>query len=312
MFTNYRYAYMLYKMGSFTKAAEALFISQPALSVAIKNIEASLGAELFERTGRGVRLTPAGKVYMTVAEQLINMENELKTQIQDINCLEAGSVIVGGSNYLSSYVLPKIINEFTTLHPKIDVSLVEANSAHLMQELREEQVDVIVENVENEADCERVPLVREQILLCVPQDRPINKELAQYSIHPNDIYHRDVNLNTVDAVPIRVFRDESFVLLKPGNDMHERAMTLFAENDMEPKIPFQVDQLNISYALSESGVGVSFITDTLFKHARFRDNVLLYRVEGMHSRMLYIIYKRKKYLSRAMAEFIRVAQNVVK
>ena len=80
MFSKFKYVYMLYKEGNFTRAAEKLFISQPSLSVAIKNIEKEIGAELFERTGSGVRLTEVGGEYVAAIEKIIAVENEFKSK----------------------------------------------------------------------------------------------------------------------------------------------------------------------------------------------------------------------------------------
>ena len=313
MFAKYDYVYQVYKERSFTKAAEKLFISQPSLSAAIKNIEKKLGAELFERTGSGVRLTEIGREYISATEKIISVENEFANKVNDIYNLETGHITVGGTNYLSSYVLPKIINRFATLYPKIEVTLVEANSGSLSSLIKNEQVDIIIDSFDNTMDeYEGYSLVSERILLCVPEDRKINEKLKAFQISPDSIYNGTVALDSVEPVPIEVFKDEKFILLKCGNDMYNRAMNIFNKSDVEPQVAFSVDQLNISYALVDSGMGLCFATDTLFKYGKFRKNVLLYNVgEENCSRTLYIAHKRNKYCTRAMAEFIRVAKEVI-
>lgn len=312
MFSKFKYVYMLYKEGSFTGAAEKLFISQPSLSVAVKNIEKELGAELFERTGSGVRLTEVGKEYIAAVEKIIAVENEFKSKVHDIKYLESGQITVGGSNYLSSYVLPKIINVFTALYPKITVSLVEANSCNLVDMINCEQVDIIVDNLDQTEKYKGYPLAQEKILLCVPKDRAVNVGLEEYQIHPDAIYNGTIDVNSVACVSIEKFKNEKFILLKPGNDMYNRAMDLFEKEGIEPNVAFLVDQLNISYALAETGIGLSFVTDTFFKYGKFRENVLLYNVSKECIRTLYIAHKQKKYCTRAMTEFIKVAREVIK
>ena len=133
MFSKYKYVYAVYKEGSFTKAAESLFITQPSLSVAIRNTEQKLGGAIFERSGTGVKLTDIGKEYINATEKLLSVEKDFDRRLSDINALEFGSISVGGTNYMSSYVLPRIINRFSDLHPKIKVDLVEAHSAELCE-----------------------------------------------------------------------------------------------------------------------------------------------------------------------------------
>ena len=131
MFSKYTYVYAVYEAGSFTKAAEKLFISQPSLSVAIKNIENEIGAPLFERTGSGAIPTEIGREYLRTAQKIKSAEQEFTNRLHDIYSLETGSISVGDTNYLCSYVLPRIITRFKILYPKIEVTLTEANSTLL-------------------------------------------------------------------------------------------------------------------------------------------------------------------------------------
>ena len=312
MFRNFRYVCAVYEEGSFTKAAEKLFISQPSLSIAVKNIEKEIGADLFERRGNGARLTEVGRAYIAAAEKIICAESQFRREVNDIQGLESGQFVLGGSNYLSSYVLPKLINRFTTLHPRVTISLVEANSCNLMELLDREQVDIVVDNVEPSDKYMRYPLLEEEILLCVPKENPVNKGLKKYRIDPKQIYTGKIDVASVAPVPLEEFKNEKFILLKPGNNMHNRAMELFKKHCIEPNVAFSVDQLNISYALTDSGVGLSFVPDTFFKYGQFRESVVLYKIEKQCRRTLHIAHLHNKYCSKAMSEFIKLAGEVVK
>lgn len=312
MFTKLDYVYAVYRERSFTRAAEKLFISQPSLSAAIKNVEKEVGAPLFERSGTAITLTEVGQEYIAAAEKIISIREEFVNRINDIYGLEVGKITVGGTNYLSSYVLPKIINDFSSRHPKIEVVLAEANSHSLLEMMKHEEIDIILDSFD------RLPeeflgqsLLHEHILLCVPADREINKALGAYAIQPEDIYNNTVDLSAVPAVSVRQFREEAFVLLKNGNDMYRRAIRIFDTAKMTPRVCFSVDQMNISYALADSGMGLCFATDTLFRFGRFGKNVILYNVEEERAgRTLYIAHKRNRYCTKAMSEFIRIAQEV--
>ena len=312
MFSKYEYAYALYQEGSFTKAAQKLFITQPSLSIAIKGIEKEAGAVLFERRGNGVVLTEAGKEYIATVERIMALEKELKSKIRDMNCLESGQLVVGGSNFISSYVLPGIINEFTKRYPKIEVELAEGNSVHMQQLLRQDRIDLLVDTGECPPECLTIPLAHEKILLCVPKAMAVNQGLEDYRIEPEEIFRGKVNFEKTPCVPLEKFKQEKFILLKPGNDMHERAMGIFRENDMEPAVAFRVDQLNMAYALAACGNGVTFVTDTLFRYGGFHEDVWLYPVAGQWERTLYIAHRHNRYCSRAMSEFILAAKQSVR
>lgn len=312
MFTKLDYVYAVYRERSFTRAAEKLFISQPSLSAAIKNVEKEVGAPLFERLNNGITLTEVGQEYIAAAEKILRIREDFINRINDIYDLSVGKITVGGTNYLSSYVLPKIINTFSSQHPNIEVTLVEANSHSLSDMMKQEEIDIILDSFDRlPEEYTGQPLLREHILLCVPSDRDVNRNLVAHAIHPEDIYSNSVDLASVPAVSVTQFRDESFVLLKNGNDMYHRAMRIFDAAEMAPKICFSVDQMNISYALADSGMGLCFATDTLFRFGRFGSNVVLYNVaEERAGRTLYIAHKKNRYCTKAMSEFMRIAQRV--
>lgn len=312
MFTKLDYVYAVYREKSFTRAAEKLFISQPSLSAAIKTVEKEVGAPLFERLNNGIALTEVGREYIAAAEKILRIREDFVNRINDIYDLSVGKITVGGTNYLSSYVLPKIINTFSSQHPNIEVTLAEANSHALGDMMKKEEIDIILDSFDRlPEEYLGQPLLHEHILLCVPADRSVNQVLGACAIHPEDIFNGTIDIASVPTVSIRQFEEESFVLLKNGNDMYHRAMRVFDTAEMTPKVCFSVDQMNISYALADSGMGLCFATDTLFRFGRFGSNVILYNVEEERvGRTLYIAHKKNRYCTKAMSEFMRIAHKV--
>ncbi len=313
MFSKYKYVYMLYKERSFSKAAQKLFISQPSLSVAIKNIEEKVGAPLFERRLGDIIPTEIGEKYIEATEKIISAENNFNNQTNDILSLKTGTLSVGGTNYFCSYVLPKIINRFTALYPSINVTLTEAKSTELNSISLEEELDLVIDSFDKIPDeFEGEELDNEKILLCVPKNSNTNKGLEKYSIKPSDILNGKIDLKTVPTISISTFKNENFVLLKPGNDMYYKAHEIFEKHNFTPKISFSVDQLSSSYALTQTGMGVCFITDTQFKHNGLLGDVLLYDVDKESHRKLFLVHRKNKYRTKAMAEFIRIAKEEFK
>ena len=102
MFQKYKYVLAVYREGSFTGAAQKLFISQPSLSVAIRSVEREIGAPLFERSGSGAVPTEMGEAYIAAARKMLAAEAEFEKQRLDIQGLQTGKLVVGGSNYLVS------------------------------------------------------------------------------------------------------------------------------------------------------------------------------------------------------------------
>lgn len=313
MFQKYKYVLAVYQEQSFTKAAERLFISQPSLSVAIRNIEKKVGMPLFERRGTTLQSTEAGNAYIEAAQKMHYAEDAFAKQLEDISGLQTGKLVVGGSNYLTSDVIPQLVSQFRNQYPDVEITLIEANSVHLREMLNSENADLVIDNYESFADAyELYPLVEEQIMLCVPGERTVNQSLKEYQILPENIYTKSDCVNRVVPLDISAFKEEPFVLLKSGNDMYERAMQIFESSRVEANVVFGVDQLNISYALAESGLGACFITDTFFKYRKHTTDVVLYKLDHRAAkRKLHIAHKRGRYCTKAMQEFIRLTRESI-
>ena len=296
MFQKYKYVLTVYKERSFTNAAKRLFISQPSLSVAIQNIEKQLGAPLFERNNSAIKPTEIGLAYIATAEKIHCAEEEFKRRLTEINGLQTGKLVVGGSNYLSSDVLPQVISRFRARFPGVEIVLTEANSTYLRQMLLREEVDLVIDNFDDTEHYELFPLTKEQILLCIPTTSGI-----QYN-----------GTDQLDYMDIIHFADKPFVLLKSENDMYRRAMDSFDGNGIVPNVVFSVDQLNIAYALTESGLGACFLPDTFFKYRKRMANIALYKIKHKSAeRTLYVGYKKGRYCTHAMAEFIRITREMI-
>ncbi|MBQ8814957.1 MAG: LysR family transcriptional regulator [Lachnospiraceae bacterium] len=312
MFKKMEYVYTVYKEQSFTKAAEKLYVSQPCLSSAIRKIEEEIGMPLFERRYSAVRPTEIGKAYLETAERIMNLEKDFAARVSDMNRLEQGSITIGGSNYVSSYILPLVVSRFSRDYPKINISLVETSSVELQKKIIDEEIDLVIDSFNEEVkNFEYVPLLNEQILLAVPAACKCNEGLEGYRTTPKEIYLGGITAESLREVFIEKFENEKFILLKSGHNMHHQAVTIFRENHFTPQVSFRMDQLLTSYALAASGNGVCFVTDTMFKYHRFPDEVYLYRVRGSGHRTLSIAGKKNRYVTRAMERFIQVAGETI-
>ena len=307
MFGKMRYIYAVYQEGSFTKAAEKLFISQPSLSAAVRRLEEELGVELFERGGR-VRPTEIGLSYIYTAERIMALEEEFAAGLRGYQQLEHGEVAVGGSNLVSSYILPGIIGAFSRRYPQITVTMSEANSDRLLGQLETEEVDLIIDSFDEKLPgYEFCELRTEQILLAVPREIAQRRKLTERGICPQRLYEQPAELDSLQPVPINAFRDEPFILLKSGNSMYRHAMDCFQKGEMVPKVSFFLDQLITSYALCAEGSGVCFVSDTMFLAHCFRDDVLLFRADA-GTRSLCVAYQKNRSLTPAMRCFMETAK----
>ena len=137
-----KYIYTVYQKGSFSKAAEALFMTQPALSISIQKVENEIGMPLFNRDKKPLELTEAGQLYIEKIRQIMHLENELSQQLNDLTDLKTGQLRIGGSHYFNSYILPPVIADFKKKWPGIDLELTEAGSYELLTMLKDDLIDL--------------------------------------------------------------------------------------------------------------------------------------------------------------------------
>ena len=312
MFSNPEYVYEVYKERSFSKAAKNLFISQPALSVTIKRIENRIGSPIFDRSTNPVGLTECGQKYIEVIKQFMDLQNGFLNYLSNLEELKVGSINVGGSNLFTSCILPPIIARFTSRYPSVEINVVEANTPLLDQKLLDGGLDLIVDNYVFDRETHTAVLYRtENLILAVPAAFAVNDSLKEYRITAEDIRSGRFLDESVPAVPFDAFAREPFILLKSGNDTRDRALQIFAEHGIRPNVILNLDQQMTSYNVSCSGIGISFVTDTLVMNTYENPNVVFYKLDpGTSRRDLCFFHKKGKYVTRAMEEFLRIAAEI--
>ena len=309
MFQGMEYVYEVYKEKSFSKAAANLYISQPSLSANVKRVEKKIGYPIFDRSTKPLSLTPCGIQYVQSIEKIIAIKNEFADFINDLGELKTGSLIIGGSNLFSSFILPSLIAEFARLHPQINIQLIEESTSRLTEMLQQGTVDLILENTALDSTIFDKKIYREDhLLLAVPKDFAINHTLTDYQLSTEQILNHTFLDVAIPAVPLNLFEDETFILMKPNNDTGIRARELFQANHFEPKIALEMDQQMTSYNITCSGMGISFIGDVVLENMPFNANVVYYKLPlEISSREVCFYWKKGRYISRTMQEFLKLA-----
>ena len=299
-----KYVYQVYLDGSISRAAEHLYITQPALSMSIQKIENEMGMPLFDRGTRPLTLTLAGQIYIETVRQAMFLEQDMIRQMEDVRRLNTGSLCIGGSHYLNSYILPQVLTGFSRQYPGIQLQLVERSSAHLAQMLADRQLDLtfncdpaFLENFQ------RFPAFYDHILLAVPKEDPINQGLMRAALTSRDIVKKRHLKKSCPTVDLAQFKELEFLLLSPGNNLHDRGRQLFQEAGFDPKIKMEISQLATAYHLAEHGLAATFISDRLVIGER--DSLCYYKLDShLSERLFYILLPERKYISFAVRTFI--------
>ena len=311
MFNGMEYVYEAYKEKSFSNSAKKLFISQPSLSATVKRVENRIGYPIFNRNTTPLTLTECGEHYIKAVEEILAIQTSFQNFINDLEDLKTGSLTLGGSSLFSALVFPKLIGEFTRRFPKVTIDLIEESTSRLEQLLMSGVIDLVIDNYHfNESYIEQVVYQEEHLLLAVPRDFMINRQFSDYQIPVEQIRSQFYLQEQIPPVPLEKFSDQPFILLKQENDTRQRAMQLCRKHGFTPKIILALDQQMTSYNVTCSGMGISFISDTLVRNTYTNPKVCYYKLEGPDAtRNIYFCWKNGKYKSRAMEEFLKLASS---
>lgn len=301
------YVYAVYLNQSFSKAAEALYISQPALSAAIKKVEVEMGTPLFDRRTNPISLTEAGQYYINSVERVMAIEKEMEEKFKEFSEQNKRVINIGAASFFCTYVLPNLIQDFEDKHPHYTVNLLEANADDLMKYLKSGVVDLIID-VETKGEhyhYESMIWAEDDILLVVPKERAVNDTLKAHRLTYEDVrsghYHKD----QFKKVDLKAFKDEKFLLLREGNDMFNRSMKMFKNAGFKPKVSMYLDQMLTSFHIACKGVGPAFVRAGLTNYIDINDDVYFYKLDDGNSyQNIKLYHKKGKANSKISQDFI--------
>ena len=188
---------------SYTKAAQELFITQPAVTKHINELEAQLQTKLFNRNGNSISLTPSGEILLTYAEQIFRLYTQMENELAALSDFSGGILQVGASTTIAQYLLPRLLAQFRKSYPSIQISLVNGNSEYIEQLIVQGKIDLgLVEGISHSPQIHYEVFVKDEIVLVV---RTANKlfsktelKLAQLTSIP--VVMREQGSGTLDVI----------------------------------------------------------------------------------------------------------------
>lgn len=300
--TGREYVYTVYEEKSFSAAAKKLFMTQPALSAAVKKVEQELGLPIFDRSHSPLRLTDAGRAYIEATEKIFQIEKNLQRFVNDLAELESGNLVIGGTNFVTACFLPRLIKKFNEQHPNIHISVIESSSAELFAGLKQGTIDLVIDSGEcNTKEFESLTFFTDRIMLAVPKALAPENEPAFSQQDISAGKHLQVS---EPIARLQDFQDIPFLLLGKGNDMYRRTMELFREAEITPHVRLYLNQLMTAYHMTAAGLGATFLTDTLIRMAAPNDLLNYYLLDHpLLEREIFIAVPRSSYHPRAIQAF---------
>lgn len=308
METEMHYVYTVWEHRSFSKAAQLLYLTQPALSIAVQRVETRLGMPLFDRSSKPLQLTEAGKLYIEKAEQIRQLELELEAQVHDLQEVNTGILRLGATYYFSTYVLPPVLRKFTEKYPGVRVELYEAGALTLQKMLADHRIDMTFASMRKSTEnFAHSPGIQDHLLLVVPTRFPMKEEIRHLGLTSAQIMAGWHLSEDHQWVSLSQFAELPFMLLTNGHNMRERTDALFEKANVRPNIIMEGEQLITSYHLAIQGIGAAFIYDKAVIDTGA--DLLYFKLDPTHAnRTVNVIISRKKYVSNALTHFMRMFQ----
>ncbi|MGI6279008.1 MAG: LysR family transcriptional regulator [Acutalibacteraceae bacterium] len=304
-FLNLRYFVLIAQKGNITKIAQSEHVSQQSLSNHIKKIESELGVILLNRKD-GCSLTPAGKQFFKYAKRLLEIYEEMKTEMSDISGEAQGMLRIGVTYTRGSIILPKILPDFRREFPQIQVSVNENNPRVLEEYLLGGHLDLIFAiDLRSHPDIEKIDLYGEKKYLIVP------KKIAKEITGLDDTYIQK-------PLDLKDFADYDFLLPTKGNRFREVIDTLAEKENVDIKIVLQTEIIETLFALACNGMGITVYNEMyLGKHKDLLNSkdcpISVVKLNGMpENSHVSIGYNKCRYLSNAAKRFIELAKEKLK
>ncbi len=297
------YIYEVYREKSFSKAAQKLYVSQPALSAAIQREEARWGCAFFDRSRTPIELTEAGRRYVEAVGRMMDEQKELEKYFDGFLSERRRTLNIGAPAFFCTYVLPALVKKFREEHLGTTVNIIEAGVEDLANCLQSETIDLCIAVEEWPATVYKSAAIgEEEIVLAVPRAFPANRRLAAFRIGAENLDGLKVEAGA-PKVSIAEFADAPFLLLKKGNNIHERALEIFRRARVAPKVIMTLDQLMTSYHMAAAGIGAAFVRAELMKYDG--GGLCFYRLDGgCTTRRINLICKKSRKLPGVVEEFM--------
>lgn len=242
----YKIFYYVVKYESISKAAEAMYISQPAISQAMSNLETKLGGKLFTRTKKGIILTEEGKIlYDFIAAGIKNITDGENAFLNYMN-LDSGSIRIGASTTVMKHVVMPYIKEFHQLHPKVDIKVSNNLTLDLVKELRNGSLDLLVVNL---------PMKEQKDLKIIPI----------CTVHDIFIGDKEYYQKTAGKLNIKDLNNYPLVAQQGPSNTRNFLNNYLTENNLSPIIQNEIVSYNLVMDFVKAGFGIGYATKEFIK-----------------------------------------------
>lgn len=275
---------------SFTKAGEALHITQPTISKMVRNLEEELGVTLFDRTNKQIALTDAGEVVLAQAQHIVKSLENLTTELADVMNIKKGSLRIGLPPMVGASFFPQIITEFHTRYPQITLQILEDGGQTIEHDVQEGNLDlgVVVLPVDEE-QFDFFPFANEHLMLVV---------------HPSHPFARR------EEVALTELQKEPFILFREDFTLHHHIRAACREAGYQPHVICESSQWDFIGEMVAVNLGIALLPATIVKELDTTRVCSIPLKQPAIPWHLGVIWRKDKYLSFAARKWIELTRSL--
>lgn len=274
------------KLGSFSRAGQKVFRTQSAVSAQIRQLEQEYGQRLFDRSGKAVSLTPAGKVLFEYASRLLTLRNESLRAVADQGSTPQGILAIGANEATCLYVLPDIFSEYTQRFPRVQIDIYRNFSRKILERVEDGTIDVGIATLPVKSPSLKVhPIYRDRLMLMVSPRNP---------------------LASCTCVSIEEIAKQPLIFPKTGYT-RQILDKLFRPYRPELRIPMELPSVGMIKRFVVANAGVSLISSGFATDEVRSGEARLIEIKDVDLfRALGIVYRSDRSLPRAASAFIEL------
>ncbi|MBU1365141.1 MAG: LysR family transcriptional regulator [Gammaproteobacteria bacterium] len=280
---------------SFTRAADALFMTQPAVTFQIKQLEEQYGTRLFERRHGSISLTPAGELVLSYAEKILALSDEMDTRLAEMTGEMRGPLLVGASTTIAEFMLPRVLGEFNAAYPQVRARLIVANSESIESRVAEHTLDVGLIEVPAKLSglTSQICCEDELLVICAP----------------------DYPLAGMQSVTPKALADYEYISREPGSGTREITDAYFLSHKVPPnslKTQMELGSPESLKGVASTGLGFAIVPKAVVAKEIQLGELVAIPLKPPLKRSLYLVFQKDRFQSRLTATFIEFTRSKLK
>jgi DNA-binding transcriptional LysR family regulator len=285
--------YTVAQLGSFSRAAETLYFSQPAISAQIKDLEYGYGEALFNRVGRKIELTQAGEILLHYVENILKIYDESKYAVNCLKEYNQGRINLGSSSFPGTHYLPPVLAAYLADNPEVSVSITVKNAKKIKEMVLKKELELgiigSIDTLSHDADLEETVLLQDRIVLAMDHNHPLSRK---------------------DMVDVSDLEKLSIISAFKNTVSRQVIRKLYFKHGIELKICYEIENKSMIKTMVQNGLGCAFFASLeVEKEAKAGWlKILPIREEDLFRNIL-LIHLRDRKLSPAGDGLVRFLMN---